>query len=119
MLTFQVAESRLKDVLHFLKQEATPRYQRLEDLTAIDESARRKREVYPDYTLVYHLLSFEPAGRVRLKVPLYGRDPVTKSVTDVWPSANWYEREVFDMFGVKFEGHPNLRRLIMPHDWAA
>jgi NADH dehydrogenase I D subunit len=117
MLTLQVAPNRVKEVLRYLNSEATPRYQRLDDLTALDESARRKREAYPDYTLVYHLLSFEPATRLRLKVPLAGSDPVTESVTDIWPSANWYEREVFDLFGLHFKGHPNLRRLIMPHDW--
>jgi NADH dehydrogenase I D subunit len=117
MLTMQVAQSRAKDVLRFLNSEATPRFQRLDDLTAIDESARRKRQSYPDYTLVYHLLSFEPACRLRVKVPLSGQNPVTESVTDIWPSANWYEREAFDLLGVGFEGHPNLQRLIMPHDW--
>jgi NADH-quinone oxidoreductase subunit B/C/D len=117
MLTFVVEENRLKDVLRFLKTEATPRFQRLDDLTAIDESARRNRQEYPDCTLVYHLLSFEAASRLRLKVGLQGDAPVTQSVADIWPSANWYEREVFDMFGVRFEGHPNLRRIIMPHHW--
>jgi NADH-quinone oxidoreductase subunit B/C/D len=117
MLTFQVAESRLKDVLRYLKTEAMPKYQRLDDLTAIDESARRQPENYPDYTMVYHLLSFDSASRLRLKVPLRGQDPVTRSITDIWPSANWYEREVFDLMGVRFEGHPNLRRIIMPPDW--
>ena len=117
MLTVVVEENRLKDVLRFLKIEATPRFQRLEDLTAIDESARRNRQEYPDCTLVYHLLSFEAASRLRLKVGLQGDAPVTQSVTDIWPSANWYEREVFDMFGIRFEGHPNLRRIIMPHHW--
>ncbi len=117
MLTFMVEQRRLKDVLRFLKTEAAPRFQRLDDVTAIDESARRNRQEYPDYTLVYHLLSFEPASRLRLKVGLQGDAPVTQSVTDIWPSANWYEREVFDMFGVRFEGHPNLQRIIMPHHW--
>lgn len=139
MLTLHVAESRLKDVLKFLKKEATPRFLRLDDLTAIDESARQDRHLryrdftdsgiigdlagssasmsYPDYTMVYHLLSFENASRLRLKVPLYGQDPTTTSVTDVWPSANWYEREVYDMFGIRFQGHPRLRRILMPHDW--
>ena len=125
----------------FLKTEATPKYLRLDDLTAIDESARRGlkpyvayagtvaheisggerdrpvREAYPDYTLVYHLLSFDPPSRLRLKVGLKGKDPVTKTITDLWPSANWYEREVYDMFGIRFEGHPNLRRILNPHDW--
>ena len=117
MLTLQIAENRLKDVLRYLKAEATPRYQRLDDLTAIDESARRQRENFADFTMVYHLLSFDSASRLRLKVPLQGQNPVTGSITDIWPSANWYEREVFDLLGIRFEGHPNLRRIIMPPDW--
>jgi NADH-quinone oxidoreductase subunit B/C/D len=117
MLTFEVEQNCIKDVLRFLKKEAVPKFQRLDDFTAIDESARRQPENYADYTLVYHLLSFEPAARIRLKVPLQGKEPVAESITGIWPSANWYEREVFDLFGVRFEGHPNLRRLIMPHDW--
>jgi NADH dehydrogenase I D subunit len=117
LLTFQVAPARLPEVLSFLKHEATPRFARLDDLTAVDESARRHRQDYPDYTLVYQLLSFEGVSRVRLKVPLTGAEPSVPSVTAIWPSANWYEREVFDMFGLRFEGHPNLRRLLMPHDW--
>ncbi|MGD9234105.1 MAG: NADH-quinone oxidoreductase subunit C, partial [Desulfobacterales bacterium] len=116
-MTFQVKEDGLKKILRFLKTEALPRFRRLEDLTAIDESARRPGQSYPDYSLVYSLLSFEPARRLRLKVPLWGNEPVTQSITDIWPSANWYEREVFDMFGIRFEGHENLRRILMPHDW--
>ncbi|GBC62597.1 NADH dehydrogenase [Desulfonema ishimotonii] len=115
MLTFEVGKGRVREVLRFLKTEN--RFRRLEDLTAIDESARRKRDRYPDYTLVYSLLSLDTASRVRLKVPLRGETPETETVTDIWPAANWYEREVFDMFGVRFEGHPNLRRILMPHDW--
>ncbi|MEJ2728580.1 MAG: NADH-quinone oxidoreductase subunit B/C/D [Deltaproteobacteria bacterium] len=117
MLTLQVAENRLKDVLRYLKAEASPRYQRLDDLTAIDESARRQPQNNADFTMVYHLLSFDSAGRLRVKVPLRGRNPVIDSITDIWPSANWYEREVFDLMGIRFEGHPNLRRIIMPPDW--
>jgi NADH-quinone oxidoreductase subunit B/C/D len=142
MLTLHVAEDRIKEVLKFLKTEASPKYLRLDDLTAIDESARRGQRplpcddgtvaneigdnggaprpdqgIYPDYTLVYHLLSFDPPGRLRLKVGLRGRDPVTRTITDLWPSANWYERETYEMFGIRFDGHPDLRRLILPHDW--
>ena len=141
MLTFFVQESRVKDVLRFLKHESASKYQRLDDLTAVDESARRthiadgiyngavgkevfpgvtprpERKIYSDYTLVYHLLSFEPAGRIRLKVPLFGKDPAPATVTDIWPSANWYEREVYDMFGIRFPGHPNLRRILTPPGW--
>jgi len=117
MPTFQVKKDELKKILRFLKTEASPRFRRLEDLTAIDESARRPGQSHPDYSLVYSLLSFEPAHRLRLKVPLWGDGPITQSITDIWPSANWYEREVFDMFGIRFEGHENLRRILMPHDW--
>jgi NADH-quinone oxidoreductase subunit B/C/D len=141
MATFEVSEERLKEILQFLKTKSEPRFLRLDDLTAIDESARRGRgdfdvyngtvgkeigraslfqpnqPAYPDYTLVYHLLSFQPATRLRLKVPLYGKDPISPTVTDIWPSANWYEREVFDLFGIRFQGHPDLRRILLPHDW--
>jgi len=114
---FQVAGPRVKEVLRFLKTEAQPRFLRLDDLTAVDESARRERQDYPDYTLVYQLLSFESAARVRLKVDLHGAEPVAPSITGLWPGADWYEREVFDLFGIRFAGHPRLRRLLMPHDW--
>ena len=117
MLTFTVKGDRVPEVLRFLKTEARPRFRRLDDLTAVDESLRRERSAYPDLTLVYHLLSFDTPTRIRLKVPLYGEAPKVRSVTDIWPSANWYEREAFDMFGIDFEGHPKLERLIMPHDW--
>lgn len=142
MPAYEVSAGRVKDVLGFLKSQSTPKFLRLEDLTAIDESARRDRRPYrdlpnsgagrgsqtpqrtaggppqpADFTLVYHLLSFDDASRLRLKVPLAGQQPSAASVVDIWPSASWYEREVFDMFGVRFEGHPDLRRLIMPHDW--
>jgi NADH-quinone oxidoreductase subunit B/C/D len=117
MLTFRVEESRMKEVLRFLKTETTPKFVRLDDLTAIDESARRDPREKGDYTLVYHLLSFEPPTRLRLKSALNGKNPATTTMTDLWPSANWYEREVYDMFGIRFEGHPDLRRILNPHDW--
>jgi len=115
MLTLHVDQASLKDVLRLLKTRRA--FQRLEDLTAVDESARRDQADYPDYTLVYHLLSYDTASRIRLKVALHGQDPVAESITDIWACADWYEREVFDMFGIRFAGHPNLRRLIMPPDW--
>lgn len=117
MPTYRVAEARIKDVLRFLKTEATPRFQRLEDLTAIDQSARRTPEKFPDFTLAYSLLAFDEPARVRLEVDLNGNDPAADSITDIWPSANWYEREVYDMFGIGFRNHPNLRRILMPDYW--
>ena len=116
MATFSVDPAALGDVLRFLKNEAEPRFQRLDDLTAIDESARRE-PVDQDYTLVYHLLAFDPATRLRLSVPLAGAAPTATSITGIWPSAAWYEREVYDMFGIGFDGHPDLRRLLMPDHW--
>ncbi|MDP6178556.1 MAG: NADH-quinone oxidoreductase subunit C [Desulfatiglandales bacterium] len=76
--------------MRFLKRKATPRSLRLNDLTAGDKSLRRDRKAYSGYTLIYHLLSFESASRVRLKVTLYGPEPFTRTITDIWPSANWY-----------------------------
>jgi NADH-quinone oxidoreductase subunit B/C/D len=117
MATFTVDQDRLKEVLRFLKTEAQPPFRRLEDLTAVDESARQHRQDGHVFTLVYHLLSYETASRLRLKVNLAENEPETESITDIWPAANWYEREAFDLFGIRFRGHPHLRRLLMPHDW--
>ncbi|MHC1744942.1 MAG: NADH-quinone oxidoreductase subunit B/C/D [Syntrophobacteraceae bacterium] len=117
MPTYRVSRDRLTEIMRFLKSDSTARFRRLDDLTAVDESARRDRGAYPDFTLVYHLLSFDSASRLRLKVDLHGDRPTAPSITNIWPSANWYEREVYDLFGIRFEGHPNLQRLIMPHDW--
>ncbi|MFZ0131140.1 MAG: NADH-quinone oxidoreductase subunit B/C/D [Desulfobacterales bacterium] len=117
MLTIKVASDRVKEVLNHLKAAATPRFRRLEDVTAIDESARREGPDRSGYSLVYHLLAFDPPSRVRLKVDVDGDKPAAASVTDIWPSAAWYEREVFDMFGIEFDGHPNLQRLLLPRDW--
>jgi NADH-quinone oxidoreductase subunit B/C/D len=117
MLSFSVTVRVLREVLAYLKNDTQPRFRRLDDLTAIDESARRTRESANDYTLVYHLLAFEPPTRLRLTVALAGDAPTAPSVTGIWPSAAWYEREVFDMFGIRFDGHPDLRRILMPDHW--
>ena len=117
MAAFQVEARAAKKVLDYLKNEASPRFRRLEDLTAIDESARRDPKPGNDFTLVYNLLAFDPATRIRLKVPVSHEAAKADSVTGLWPAANWYEREVFDMFGIGFTGHPDLRRIIMPDHW--
>ncbi len=106
-------------VLRHLKEGIERPYRMLYDLTAIDERERRHRPEQPasDFTVVYHLLSFERNADVRIKVPLVGDAPTLPTVTDVWPSANWYEREAWDMFGVHFEGHRQLRRILMPPTW--
>jgi NADH-quinone oxidoreductase subunit B/C/D len=117
MPTYHVDKDQIKTVLGYLKSESPICFQRLEDLTAIDESTRRTPNNYPDFTVVYSLTSLESARRLRLKVPLTGRRPICSSITDLWPSANWYEREVFDMFGIRFDGHPDLKRILMPDSW--
>jgi len=120
MATYSVAPKAIRSVLAHMKDKAPGSFKRLEDLTAIDESARKNRQGMPDFHTVYTLLDFDSARQVRLKVPLMAGEDGNASVdsaTPVWPSASWYEREVYDMFGIGFTGHPDLRRLIMPHDW--
>jgi len=87
-------------------------YNFFEDLTAVDWFPAR-----PRMQLSYHILSHSYKERIRLRVMLDEGDLSVESITSVWPSANYYEREVFDLFGVRFEGHPNLRRIMMPDDW--
>jgi NADH-quinone oxidoreductase subunit C len=84
----------------------------LSDITAVD-----KFPLEPRFELNYHLLSLEYRKRIRLKVRIPGDDPVIDSVTSIWPAANWHEREAFDLMGIRFEGHPDLTRILMPDDW--
>ncbi|GAB3675468.1 NADH-quinone oxidoreductase subunit C/D [Salinisphaera aquimarina] len=119
MPTFWVERGMIRDVLAFLKADATPRYRMLFDITAIDERPREHRQGQPaaDFTVVYHLLSLFPVAEFRLKVALFDDDLNAPTITGIWPNANWYEREVWDMFGIVFDGHPNLRRIMMPPTW--
>ena len=84
----------------------------LSDVTAVDWYPQE-----PRFEVVYHLLSIPNKERVRLKVRLSGDDPSLETVTSVWASANYFEREVYDLFGVRFNGHPYLRRIMMPESW--
>ncbi len=117
--TFWMSKDHVVDVLRYLKAEAEKPYRTLYDLTAIDERVRSNREGQPesDFTVVYHLFSYERNEDVRIKVPLRTEFPSLRSIVDIWPSANWYEREIWDMFGITFEGHPHLSRLLMPPYW--
>ncbi len=87
-------------------------YNFFEDLTAVDWYPSE-----PRFQVSYHIVSMKLKQRVRLALMLDGDDPVVPSITEVWPSANFYEREVFDLFGIRFTGHPNLIRIMMPVDW--
>jgi NADH-quinone oxidoreductase subunit C/D len=107
------------DVLGYLKMAAREPYRMLYDLTAIDERNRSNRDGQPpsDFTVVYHLLSFDRNSDVRLKIALDGESPSISTITDLWPMADWYEREMWDMFGISVDGHPHLRRILMPSTW--
>jgi NADH-quinone oxidoreductase subunit C len=87
-------------------------YNFFEDVTAVDWFPST-----PRFQLSYHILSHLYKDRIRLRVLVDGDAPAVESITSVWPSANFYEREVFDLFGIRFDGHPDLRRIMMPDEW--
>jgi NADH-quinone oxidoreductase subunit C len=87
-------------------------YNFFEDMTAVDWHPSA-----PRFQLSYHILSHSFKEHIRLRVMVDEAEPAVDSITPVWPSANYYEREVFDLFGIRFEGHPNLRRILMPDEW--
>jgi NADH-quinone oxidoreductase subunit C len=105
-LNVDVAPSNIVDFIDYLKTDATCRFSTLVDITAVDYPERAKR-----FDVVYHFLSMYQNHRIRLRVSIREEDLVP-SITDVHPSANWFEREVYDMFGILFSGHPDLRRLL-------
>jgi NADH-quinone oxidoreductase subunit C/D len=117
--TIWVSGDQIHAVLHYLKHEAPKPFRMLYDFTAVDERTRVHRREQPDcdFSLVYHLLSLDRDQLVRIKVPLEGEYPSLATITGIWPSANWYEREIWDMFGITFEGHPHLRRILLPPTW--
>lgn len=117
--TFWVNRDTVHDVLKHLRSGAKRSFRVLYDLTAVDERLRIHRQGLPpsDFTVVYHLISFERNDDVRIKVPLKEGALELPSAADIWPNANWYEREVWDLFGVSFAGHPNLRRILTPPTW--
>jgi len=117
--TFWVNRAQIRAALKFLRDDSKPRFEMLLDVTGIDERVRVHREGQPtsEFTVVYHLTSFSGHCDVRVKVPLMDADLKLPTAVDLWPSANWYERETWDMFGIEFEGHPNLFRIVLPPTW--
>jgi len=117
--TIWTEKNNLIPVLKYLKTEIALPFKMLYDLTAIDERTRTNRLNQPDsdFTVVYHLSSFGRNEDIRIKVPLRDKDLSISSITNIWESANWYEREVYDMFGIDFLGHPRLTRILMPKTW--
>ncbi|SRR6266481_851379 len=109
-LSIWVAREFIREACLQLKDRGVANF--LSDLTCADYYPR-----VPRFELAYQLLSHQRKEFVRLKVSLDGEDAVAESITSVWPAANFFEREIFDLFGVRFLGHPNLRRIMLPESW--
>ncbi len=111
MPSITISKDSLLAVCEFLKSDEGGAHTFLTDETAVDYPKREKR-----FEIIYHLYSFQRNTRLRLKV-LIGEAEKVPSVVGIWPAANWLEREVYDMFGVQYEGHPDLRRILLPEEW--
>jgi NADH-quinone oxidoreductase subunit C len=109
-LTLTIAREEIVAAARTVRQAG---YNFLEDVTAVDWFP-----AIPRFQISYHIVSHSHKERIRLRVLIDEASPSLESITDVWPSANYYEREVFDLFGVRFDGHPNLRRIMMPEEWS-
>lgn len=106
-LALTVPAANIVAICTLLKEDAELEFHLCEDVTAIDWAKKKNR-----FTVVYHIYSFKNKFRLRLRTNLEGEE--ANSVSSVWRSANWYERETFDMYGIKFRNHPDLRRIYMP-----
>ena len=118
MPTIYVPRDQLVDTMRTLRDAPPLRYAFLADITAVDYLPRE-----PRFEVLYLMASLGAAGygdtpkRLRVKVRLPGVDPTVPTLVGVWPAANWAERELWDMFGIRVDGHPDLRRILMPEDW--
>jgi NADH-quinone oxidoreductase subunit C len=110
--TFYVSRDHVLDVARVLHDKLELHFAFLAELTAVDVWPRE-----PRFEVVYVLVSIEHRLRLRMKVRLHGADAHLPTATSIWPAANWLEREVWDLFGIVFDGHPDPRRLLMPEDW--
>jgi NADH-quinone oxidoreductase subunit C len=110
--TVVVPRELLRGAAERCRQDAALQFNLLSDATCVD-----RFPIEPRFELNYHLVSIPRRDRVRLRVRLPGNDPVVDSLIPVWPGANWLEREVFDLFGIRFTGHTDLRRILLPEDW--
>lgn len=106
--TVTVVRSKLLELAGFIKDDPDLRFNVLMDVTAVDYHPRR-----PRFEVVYHFLALPSRLRLRVKVPVGEPNPEVESLTSLWPSANWFEREVWDMYGIRFAHHPDLRRILM------
>ncbi len=111
-----VKREMITDICRYLHDEPSLRMDHLADLTAVDYSAY-PGDAGPRFEVVYNLISTVHRHRVRLKVRLPEEDPTIDTVSQIWNTANWHERETYDLMGIKFAGHPDLRRILLPEDW--
>lgn len=111
-LSVYIDRAFIRDACSLLKHDPELQFTFLSDITCVDWYPSE-----PRFEVVYHLLAMARKKRLRLKVKVGGDDPSVESVTSLWPGANFFEREIYDLFGVRFSGHPNLRRMLMPEDW--
>jgi len=111
-MSIYLERSFIREACALLRDDPDCPFNFLADVTCVDWFPSE-----PRFEVIYHLLSIPKKERVRLKVRLGSGTPTLDSVTSVWPGANYFEREVYDLFGVRFTGHPYLRRLLMPEDW--
>jgi len=110
--TLVVARNVLRDVAERCRSDKDLQFNLLTDATSVD-----RYPLEPRFEVNYHLVSIPRSDRLRLQVRLSASDPVVDSLVSVWPGANWLEREIFDLMGIRFEGHRDLRRILMPDDW--
>ncbi len=110
--TLYVSSGRLLETCRYLRDTSGLSFRLLADITAVDWLPRE-----PRYEVVYHLASPAERRRLRIKTRVSGTDPHLPTVAAIWPAAGWLEREVWDLFGIVFDDHPDLRRLLMPDDW--
>jgi NADH-quinone oxidoreductase subunit C len=110
--TIVVPRELLRAIAERCRQDPELNFNLLTDATCVDRFPHE-----PRFELNYELVSIARRDRLRLKVRLHSQDAVVDSLIPVWPGANWLEREIFDLFGVRFSGHPDLRRLLLPDDW--
>ena len=111
-ISIYIERSSIREACALLRDDPNCPFNYLSDVSCVDWYPSA-----PRFEVIYHLLSIPRKERVRLKVRLEDDNPSLESVTSVWPSANFFEREVFDLFGIRFTGHPYLRRIQMPEDW--
>lgn len=111
-LTLMVKKEHVRDIAQFLKENKELDFDFLSDLCGVD-----RVETDDVFEVVYHLYSIQKNHRVRLKVPIPSDEPHISTVTGVWKTADWHERETYDMFGIKFDGHPDLRKILTPEDF--